>query len=127
MLLFYDLNVCYFFSDCWSSEPDNRPTINQVVDKLKAIIKGFQPYNPNTIIQLPNKQLNSNPEKFSKKVSKSNSSLHGDLSQLIQSFNKMNMSELHNVNNASIRIDIIINTSHIEEKTANLDANGIYN
>ena len=27
-----------FFSECWDSEPDNRPDMNQVVYRLKAMI-----------------------------------------------------------------------------------------
>ncbi len=31
------LNI--FFSECWDNEPDQRPTIHQVVDRLDTIIK----------------------------------------------------------------------------------------
>ncbi|GES93565.1 kinase-like domain-containing protein [Rhizophagus clarus] len=59
------------YTDCWNIEPDNRPTINQVIDKLKAviikeniIIKDFHLYNDNKdIIQsLDNHQPNSDAE-----------------------------------------------------------------
>ena len=89
--------------DCWSIEPDNRPTINQVVAKLKAIIKDFQPFNYN---QSSNQQqLDSNIVE----VSENNSLLH--LSQLIQNFNKMNTREINqNINNLSENnVSIIVN------------------
>ncbi|GES93543.1 kinase-like domain-containing protein [Rhizophagus clarus] len=59
------------YTDCWNIEPDNRPTINQVIDELKAviikeniIIKDFHLYNDNKdIIQsLNNHQPNSDAE-----------------------------------------------------------------
>ena len=80
--------------DCWSNEPDNRPTINQVVAELKAIIKDFQPSNYNTNIQSSNQQqLNSNTVE----ISENNSSLHA---QLIQKFNEINTEEMNqNTNN----------------------------
>ncbi|GBB97802.1 hypothetical protein RclHR1_03070018 [Rhizophagus clarus] len=31
-------NYIKIYTDCWNIEPDNRPTINQVIDELKAII-----------------------------------------------------------------------------------------
>ncbi|RIA94295.1 kinase-like domain-containing protein [Glomus cerebriforme] len=43
------------YTDCWNSEPDDRPTINQVVDKLKALIakdmKEFKFYDSNEWIE----------------------------------------------------------------------------
>ena len=67
---------------CWSGEPDNHSTINQVVAKLKAIITKndviVKPYNSNTSIQQA-ETLNND-----------NNLLHKDLSQLIQNFNNMN-------------------------------------
>ncbi|GES74403.1 kinase-like domain-containing protein [Rhizophagus clarus] len=59
------------YTDCWNIEPDNRPTIYQVIDELKAviikeniIIKDFHIYNDNKdIIQsLNNHQPNSDTE-----------------------------------------------------------------
>ncbi|RGB42657.1 hypothetical protein C1646_648867 [Rhizophagus diaphanus] len=78
------------YTKCWDGEPDNRPTIYQVVDLLKAIItkKDIIMENP----QLSNKhKLNEIP------LSTNNSELQGDLSQLIQNFNKMNTKEIDNI------------------------------
>ena len=51
-----------FYLDCWNNEPDNRPTINQVIAKLKAVIPKenieFQPYDSNTNVQSSSEQKN---------------------------------------------------------------------
>ncbi|UZO27053.1 uncharacterized protein OCT59_019262 [Rhizophagus irregularis] len=80
------------YTDCWNIEPDNRPTINQVVVKLKAImtkeniiIKDFHLYDNNKDIQSLNNQQPVN-------ISESVYSLYGVLSKFIQSFNMMNTS-----------------------------------
>ncbi|RGB33722.1 kinase-like domain-containing protein, partial [Rhizophagus diaphanus] len=47
------------YTDCWDIEPDNRPTIDQVVDKLNALMtkeKDFHLYDNNKDIQLFNNQ-----------------------------------------------------------------------
>src|SRR5688572_29456545 len=79
------------FLDCWNGEPDNRPTINQLIAKLKGIItkddviiKDFHPYNSDTVIQA---EISENDD----------SSLHGDLSQLIQNFNNMNARDIASI------------------------------
>ncbi|GET04602.1 kinase-like domain-containing protein [Rhizophagus clarus] len=76
------------YTKCWDGEPDNRPTIYQVVDLLKAIIT-----KPDSMTELPNDQklneiLNSNP------LSTNNLETRGELSQLIQNFDKMNAQEI---------------------------------
>ncbi|POG66361.1 kinase-like domain-containing protein [Rhizophagus irregularis DAOM 181602=DAOM 197198] len=83
------------YVDCWNIEPDNRPTIDQVVEELKVlimkeniIIKDFHLYN-NT-----NNSLSSNNHQLSNstvKISESTSSIHGDLSQVIQNFDMIDM------------------------------------
>jgi TPR repeat protein len=75
--------IIFFFLDCWSNEPDNRPTINQIVMKLNAIITDFQKNNFNADIQLSSKQM-----------LKSNIEIHEKMSQIIQNFNKMNIKEV---------------------------------
>src|SRR5436309_1650544 len=77
------------FLECWNSEPDDRPTINQVVSKLNAIIS-------NTDILLSSEQkFIIDTVEVSENIS---SSLHGNLSQLIQNFdNIMNTEELESI------------------------------
>ena len=83
-----------FFLDCWSYEPDNRPTINQVVSKLNSIvlknhiiINDFQSYDSHTNIQLSSKQQLTFEDP-------NNNSL--ELSQIIQKFNNMDKIESYN-------------------------------
>ncbi|CAB5346840.1 unnamed protein product [Rhizophagus irregularis] len=49
------------YTDCWNIEPDNRPTINQVVDELKVLIikeniniKDFHLYDDHNTVQSSN-------------------------------------------------------------------------
>ncbi|GBC21935.2 kinase-like domain-containing protein [Rhizophagus irregularis DAOM 181602=DAOM 197198] len=84
------------YTACWNVKPDNRPTIDQVVnklDKLKAkqniIIKDFHLYNNDNDIQSSyNYQSNSDV------ISENIDSSHGNLSQIIQNFNIMNTKEI---------------------------------
>ncbi|GBC47216.2 kinase-like domain-containing protein [Rhizophagus irregularis DAOM 181602=DAOM 197198] len=80
------------YTRCLDGELDNRPTIYQVVDWLKAIATKTDVKAE--ILQLSSKQeLNlSNAEVL---LSTSNSELQGELSQLIQNFNKISTSEIN--------------------------------
>ncbi|GBC04578.1 hypothetical protein RclHR1_05750010 [Rhizophagus clarus] len=71
------------YTDCWDKDPDNRPTIDQVVAKLNAIISKEN-------IQLSNEQQNI-AEISGNMI---NESLHGEMSQIIQNFNIMNTEEI---------------------------------
>ncbi|EXX75299.1 uncharacterized protein OCT59_007096 [Rhizophagus irregularis] len=66
------------YTECWNGEPDNRPTINQVVERLKEIITKTNIKTENNI----SVSLNTD------------NSLHGEMSQIIQNFNKMNTKEI---------------------------------
>ncbi|EXX63134.1 uncharacterized protein OCT59_023770 [Rhizophagus irregularis] len=84
-------NYVKIYTRCWNGEPENRPTINQVVDELKSIItkteKNYQVDNKK--IHLPNNQeFNKNNDVESS--SNTYHSLYDELSQLIQNFDKMN-------------------------------------
>ncbi|UZO03508.1 uncharacterized protein OCT59_023915 [Rhizophagus irregularis] len=104
------------YTDCWNIEPDNRPTINRVVDELKAIItkeniiiKDFHLYNVNNNVQLSYDHQLSN---LNVKVSESTNSLHGDLSQLIQNFDMMDTKDIESsisINQFEDNFNIIIN------------------
>ncbi|CAB5303329.1 unnamed protein product [Rhizophagus irregularis] len=75
------------YTKCWDGEPDNRPTIYQVVDWLKALITKTDIITENP--QLSNEQeINEAPP-----LSTNNSELQGELSQLIQNFDKMDTKE----------------------------------
>ncbi|RGB25999.1 kinase-like domain-containing protein [Rhizophagus diaphanus] len=85
------------YTDCWNIEPDNRPTINQVVDELKAIItkeniiiKDFHLYDNNKDIQSSNNQQPILDVEISENINSS----HGDLSQIIQNFNMMSTKDI---------------------------------
>ncbi|CAB4488391.1 unnamed protein product [Rhizophagus irregularis] len=62
------------YTKCWDGEPDNRPTIYQVVDRLSAIIT-------KTDIIIENPQLSSNQEFNEAPLSINNSKLQGELSK----------------------------------------------
>ncbi|POG64551.1 kinase-like domain-containing protein [Rhizophagus irregularis DAOM 181602=DAOM 197198] len=72
------------YTKCWDGEPDNRPTIYQVVDWLNAIIT-----KSDVIIE--NHQMSNEQELNETSLSTNNSELQG---QLIQNFDKMIIKEI---------------------------------
>ncbi|CAB4438161.1 unnamed protein product [Rhizophagus irregularis] len=66
------------YTKCWDGEPDNRPTIYQVIDWLNGIFTKTDLIEEN--YQLSNKEPNE------ASLSTNNSELQGELSQLIQNF-----------------------------------------
>ncbi|EXX62365.1 Skt5p [Rhizophagus irregularis DAOM 197198w] len=78
------------YTKCWDGEPDNRPTIYQVVDLLKAMIT-------KTDIITENPPL-SNEQEFNEiRLNINNLESQGELSQLIQNFNKTDTKEIDNI------------------------------
>ncbi|CAB4437970.1 unnamed protein product [Rhizophagus irregularis] len=98
------------YTKCWDGEPDNRPTIFQVVDWLKAIIT-------KTDIIIENTQLSNNQEYNEVPSSISNSESQGELSQLIHNFNKMDTKE----------IDTIAESNKQKKLSTEIDFNSIVN
>ncbi|POG77041.1 kinase-like domain-containing protein [Rhizophagus irregularis DAOM 181602=DAOM 197198] len=101
------------YTDCWNTEPDNRPFINQVFDKLKEIIKkeniiikDFHLFNDNKITQSSNHQQPILDGEISKNID----SLPGDLSQVIQNFNTMNTKEIESSMSSSNQFEINFDT-----------------
>ncbi|RGB36750.1 kinase-like domain-containing protein [Rhizophagus diaphanus] len=89
-------NYIKLYTDCWDGEPDNRPTIDQVVERLKAMVTKTSVITEYHQIksdpQLSDEQ-DINPTNVNTSSSVSNS-YHGDLSQIIQNFDKMNTKEI---------------------------------
>ncbi|GBC18159.2 kinase-like domain-containing protein [Rhizophagus irregularis DAOM 181602=DAOM 197198] len=82
------------YIECWDNDPDNRPTISQVVDKLKSM-------NPTINVSPIDQQAVDTFQTFSKLQSNSNSiksvnttGFHGELSQMMQNFNNLNIEEM---------------------------------
>ncbi|EXX69381.1 Ste7p [Rhizophagus irregularis DAOM 197198w] len=86
------------YTDCWNNEPDNRPTVNQVIAKLNEII-------PKENVTL------SSEKKSNDKVSKNiiDNLLYGEMSQVIENFNKMRIEEIEPSMSSNNNFDIIVN------------------
>jgi hypothetical protein len=84
-----------FVLECWDGEPNNRPTIFQVVDMLKTII------TKKTDVITENPQL-LNKQEFNRiSLNTCNSKSQGEMSQLIQNFDKIDTKELSKFNSKS--------------------------
>ncbi|CAB4415529.1 unnamed protein product [Rhizophagus irregularis] len=90
-------NYIKIYTACWDAEPDNRPTINQVLESLKAIITKTTE-NHQTELNLQSTSTdgqNFNPINID--TSNINNSLHGEMSQIIENFDKMDTKEMGKV------------------------------
>ncbi|GBB96583.1 hypothetical protein RclHR1_02790006 [Rhizophagus clarus] len=90
------------YNECWNSAPEKRPTMQQVVAKLKATISKISGTKENTQSE-ENNQLEDNNQLKENTQSKENiqsdGSLHGDLTSLIDKFDNM---EFDSVNSTSL-------------------------
>ncbi|EXX51507.1 uncharacterized protein OCT59_007139 [Rhizophagus irregularis] len=82
------------YTECWDIEPDNRPTINQVLERLKAFItKTTENHQTESNLQSTSTDgQNFNPINID--TSNINNSLHGEMSQIIENFDKINTKEM---------------------------------
>ncbi|POG65711.1 uncharacterized protein OCT59_024378 [Rhizophagus irregularis] len=103
------------YTKCWEGEPDNRPTTYQVVDLLKAMIT-------KTDIITENPPL-LNEQEFSEiHLNTNNLESQGELSQLIQNFDKMNTKEIDNraVSNKQVKLPTEKDFNRIVDETNDL-------
>ncbi|CAI2187276.1 15493_t:CDS:2 [Funneliformis geosporum] len=92
-------NYVHIYTECWDNEPNNRPTMKKVVDKLNAIIKKTN---------ITKNGQNNNHESS---VDNNNSS-HEELSQIIQNFDQMNIIKVESSSELSEK-NLIIATDEI--------------
>ncbi|GBB87807.1 hypothetical protein RclHR1_01430016 [Rhizophagus clarus] len=87
------------YTECWNGEPDKRPTINQVVERLKTkmnvLTKNYQAKLSSQLTSTDNQ--NFNPANID---TSTNNSLHGEMSQIIQNFNPANIDTSSNTDNS---------------------------
>ncbi|POG77710.1 kinase-like domain-containing protein, partial [Rhizophagus irregularis DAOM 181602=DAOM 197198] len=86
------------YTECWNGEPDKRPNINQVVERLKEIMTKTNIITENYQTELSlytttTEVQNLNPTNIDI-LSNIDNSLHGEVSQIIQNFDKMNTREI---------------------------------
>ncbi|UZO15684.1 uncharacterized protein OCT59_007101 [Rhizophagus irregularis] len=87
-------NYIKIYTECWDIEPDNRPTINQVLERLKVVITKTKE-NHQTEFNLQSTSIdghNFNPINID--TSNINNSLHGEMSQIIENVDKINTKEI---------------------------------
>ncbi|RGB41403.1 kinase-like domain-containing protein [Rhizophagus diaphanus] len=95
-------NYIKIYTECWDNEPDNRPTMNQVLERLKSIItKTTENHQPELNLQ----SISTDEQNFNSiniDTSNINNSLHGEMSQIIENFDKMNTKEMVYTTNEDI-------------------------
>ncbi|EXX57521.1 uncharacterized protein OCT59_024413 [Rhizophagus irregularis] len=102
------------YTECWDDNPDNRPSIQEVVERLDGIInQKDENIDEKTDQSLTNKNIVLNPIEESS---------HGELSQVIQEFNKMNTKEIMGTMTSSNQI---INQNILPENDLSVIVNNI--
>ncbi|CAB4438333.1 unnamed protein product [Rhizophagus irregularis] len=76
------------YTECWNNEPSKRPTIHEVVNRLKVFISNSNSMKQNDISDQNNLIPNENT------TPNSRDSLHEELSQMIQNFSNINTNEI---------------------------------
>ncbi|EXX72244.1 uncharacterized protein OCT59_008524 [Rhizophagus irregularis] len=95
------VNYIKIYTDCWNNEPDNRPTVNQVIAKLNEII-------PKENVQLSSEQK-SNDDVSKNIIDNIDNSFYGEMSQIIENFNKMSIEEIEPSMSSNNNFDIMVN------------------
>ncbi|PKK69856.1 kinase-like protein [Rhizophagus irregularis] len=90
------------YSECWNNEPSERPTIHEVVKRLKVFIS-----NSNNVTIYQQHDISDQPHPIPNTPNSIRNSLHGELFQTIQDFTNMNTNEMDNIT--------LINTKQINE------------
>ncbi|GBC47673.2 kinase-like domain-containing protein [Rhizophagus irregularis DAOM 181602=DAOM 197198] len=91
-------NYINIYTKCWDGEPDNRPTIFQVVDWLKAIVTKID-----AIIE---DQQSSGKQELNEVPLSSNNNPgpHGELSELMENFDNIDSKEINNIKSSSEKV-----------------------
>ncbi|POG65435.1 kinase-like domain-containing protein [Rhizophagus irregularis DAOM 181602=DAOM 197198] len=80
------------YTECWNGVPDNRPTMDQVVVKLKTTLANSNITTENDQTDKLNSKL-QNEQQVNDNIPNTTDSVHGDLSQFINNFHKMDIKE----------------------------------
>ncbi|PKK65620.1 kinase-like protein [Rhizophagus irregularis] len=88
-------NYINIYTKCWDGEPDNRPTIFQVVDWLKAIVTKID-----AIIE---DQQSSGKQELNEAPLSSNGP-HGELSELMENFDNIDSKEINTIKSSSEKV-----------------------
>ncbi|RGB42638.1 kinase-like domain-containing protein [Rhizophagus diaphanus] len=102
------------YTECWDDNPDNRPSIQEVVERLDGIIN-----QKNDNIDEKTDQSFTNKNIGLNNIEESS---HGELSQVIQEFNKMNTKEIMGTMTSSNQI---INQNILPENDLSVIVNNI--
>ncbi|EXX64377.1 uncharacterized protein OCT59_024038 [Rhizophagus irregularis] len=88
------------YSECWNNEPSERPTIHEVVNRLKVFIS-----NSNNVTIYQQHDISDQPHPIPNTPNSIRNSLHGELFQTIQDFTNMNTNEMDNITSINKQIN----------------------